>query len=187
MLQLLQFKRARGFGPHGGGGPQRPTIFLKQVASVDFASRVKRGKSATTASREDSRTRRRQSCRAAPQAGKSRSEWDDASTVDALYHAGPIRIADHAADQVDRGSYSFRLGSGGADLQEALRGLCDEHRPVGQPARCVAHSSARRISRGAGPMIMVITSYRSHSETDENQRDRLQRKRKVFTMDERDR
>src|SRR6266540_2518206 len=91
---------------------------------------------------------------------------DDASTVDALHHTGSVRITDHAADQVDCRPYNFRLGSSGADLQKALRRLCHKRRAVGQPARCIAHCSARVSSRGAAGTIMVITTY--HNEHDEN-------------------
>jgi hypothetical protein len=101
-------------------------------------------------------------------AGNPAFQWNHASAVDALHHAGPVRITDHPADQVDRGPYTFRLGGSGTNFQEALRGLCDERRTVGQPARCVAHSSGYRGSRGAGGLIMVITTQRNHSEDDEN-------------------
>src|SRR5262245_56465468 len=87
--------------------------------------------------------------------------------MDALHYAGSVRITDHAADQIDRRPHGFRLGSSGADLQETLRGLGYECRTVGQPPRCVAHSSACR-SRAAPGMIMVTTTQRTHNENEEN-------------------
>src|SRR5207244_11638547 len=80
-------------------------------------------------------------------AGDATFQWNHASAVDALHHAGPVRIADHPADQIDRGPHGFRLGDSGPDLQETLRWFGDECRAVSQPARCVAHSGTRSNSR----------------------------------------
>ena len=41
------------------------------------------------------------------------------SAVDALDHAGPVWIPDHAADQVDRRAYGFGLGGNGAALSSS--------------------------------------------------------------------
>jgi hypothetical protein len=99
-------------------------------------------------------------------AGGAAFQWNDASAVDALHHAGPVRIADHPADQIDRGPYSFRLGHSRTGLQKALRRLCDERRAVGQPARCVARSSARRGSGGGAGTIIAVTSQRNCNQND---------------------
>src|SRR5262245_28970142 len=88
--------------------------------------------------------------------------------MNALYHARAVRIANYAADQMNRWPCGFRLGGEGAHLQETLSGFGNERRAVRQPSWCVALCLCFRTLPWSGDVIMTILAQRHRNEQKQN-------------------
>src|SRR5262245_3550254 len=88
--------------------------------------------------------------------------------MNALYHARAVRIANDAADQMNRWPCGFRLGGEGAHLQETLSGFGNERRAVRQSSWCVALCLGFRALPESGGVIMTILAQRHRNEQKQN-------------------